>query len=99
MSSMVNPDSISRYEHPMDQIEEEEEFITCETCQWWVRCSQRDGSAVVSMINPYSRVYRNDYDKRAVAKAVTRCGICARRTELRAATDPMCGDDYDERVG
>lgn len=92
----MNPESIPRYEQPMDPIDEKETFVTCETCQWWVRCSERDAKAVVGMINPYSRIYRNDYEKRAVAKAVTRCGICARRTEIRPSTDTIC-DDYDEK--
>lgn len=94
-------DAIPRYAEPTwDELREADfdEFITCESCNWYVACGKSDARTVVQGLSHYSNVGRNRYDRKAVENSVLRCGICAKRTELRACDDPICDDGYDERI-
>lgn len=93
-------DAIPRYAEPTwDELSEADfgEILVCEDCNWYLACGKADASKVVHSLNRYSKVGRSDRDRRLVANAVMCCGICAKRTELRACDDPICDDGYDGR--
>ena len=93
-------DAIPRYAEPTwDELLEADfdEILVCADCNWYLACSKADVGRVLHSLDVNSRVGRNEYDCKAVARAVRRCGICAKRTELRACDDPICEDGYDGR--
>ena len=94
-------DAIPRYAEPtLDELREADfdEILVCENCNWYLACGKAEAHIVVSNINPYSNLGRSSKDKKMVEQAVMRCGICARRTELRACNDQICDDGFEERV-
>lgn len=93
-------DSMPRYAEPTwDELREADfdEILVCEDCNWYLACGKADAHAVARNINPYSNLGRSKKDQELVKRAVMRCGICAKRTELRSCDDQICDDGYDGR--
>lgn len=92
--------AIPRYAEPTwDELREADfdEILVCEDCNWYIACGKRDARTVARNINPYSKICRSRIEQKAIEQAVLRCGICAKRTELRACDDQICDDGYDGR--
>lgn len=93
-------DRMPRYEQPSWnelQDDDTEGETTCESCNWWIKCTEGDARQVLGEVNPYTHIARNRYSKTAVTKAVMRCGICVKHTGIRACTCPCC-EDWEERA-
>ena len=73
-------------------------FDTCETCQWWIALSRSDASVICHAVSEYARVKNDPTAMQAFRKAIARCGICVRKSEVRKYSDSVCKDGFDCRV-
>jgi hypothetical protein len=92
---MTSPDSIPRYEQPFFDEIDDEEALVCGMCNCFVKCTASSARAVVGEISPYE--HATTRTKKALTAAVKRCGVCVRRSELRACGDPICDEGFEER--
>lgn len=85
------------YEELLGADPDPEGAIGCGDCLWWLRCGERAAAEVTAMADPgrdgITRT-RRDAWRRSVARALGRCGVCARRCELTSEDHGAC-DEYD----
>lgn len=98
----MRAEAIPRYEAPtyeelLEDDPEPEGVLGCGDCLWWLRCDVRAAEAVAGMgdpsRDPLVRMRREEWH-RAVARAVGRCGVCARRCDLVSEWHAPC-DEFD----
>lgn len=91
-----NPDSIPRYEQPMDCYTDIEEYEACEDCELYFRFSKADQKTICGQLSPYgARLGENERAIRDVMVAVRRCGFCPYRMGVVACDEHAC-DHYRE---